>query len=775
MSAVTPVLIFFREISPVFPPSDSNSLEDSSDNLNGKAIPATLVDDQRSQEGLIPFGGGLAAPNGSAWPYGYSMRPEILSAKPTISCLLHALRRRKWLAVFLGLVLGGSLGAVGWILSPTKYEAAAWLRVNLKEPSIYSNSGEGADFEAYRRIQMAAIKGNVVINKALDLKTVQDSPIIRRNIADPTTWLADNIMADFPGNGDLMKVSLRDVDSSGVTDVVNGVVEAFKKEIVDKERNDKLIRRDNLDRSLRKDKQAQLDRQRQLYELSQQIGTQDAQTARVKYKVEVDTLEGFMKQRSDVQSRISDLTFKIKLAELLMKNAENNNVPEEEIEAAVSKDPRIQQAVADMSNLQREMREVEKVIKNKNDPAAVRYRDAINSVRQNIEEIKTEDRQQVVDNIKRNGAASSTNMQGFQLERDLLVAQLKQTMVQIDTQAENVQKLEKFNGDADQLREEINQNQGMIKGMSDELARRNIEVEAPPRVKIEEPAGNAVAVRPAQQMIVTAVAGFFGFGLALFGVTFFEFLSRKLNAAHELVDGLGIRVMGDLPALRRRIGLRQRSRRTMHGLVAESINGIRAMLVRNANAGSSNVFLVTSAGESEGKTTVASQLAASLARGGRKTLLVDADLRHPGAHLVFGLSNEEGFCELLRGEVQVDDVVSPTPADNLWMISAGRCDATAVMALGKEAAAQVLGQLEARFEFIIIDTGPVLKVADALLLGAHVDGAILSVLRDVSRIHKVYEANERLKLAGVKVVGAVVNGIEDRGSFDRYHVEMSAA
>jgi polysaccharide biosynthesis transport protein len=75
----------------------------------------------------------------------------------------------------------------------------------------------------------------------------------------------------------------------------------------------------------------------------------------------------------------------------------------------------------------------------------------------------------------------------------------------------------------------------------------------------------------------------------------------------------------------------------------------------------------------------------------------------------------------------------------------------------------------------VIDTGPVLKVADALLLGAHVDGAILSVLRDVSRIHKVYEANERLKLAGVKVVGAVVNGIEDRGSFDRYHVETSAA
>ena len=124
----------------------------------------------------------------------------------------------------------------------------------------------------------------------------------------------------------------------------------------------------------------------------------------------------------------------------------------------------------------------------------------------------------------------------------------------------------------------------------------------------------------------------------------------------------------------------------------------------------------------------------------------------------------------------MDDVVRPTPADNLWMISAGRCCANAVMALGKEKAANVIGQLEARFEFIVIDTGPVLKVADALLLGAYADGAILSVLRDHSRIHKVYEANERLKLAGVKVVGAVVNGIEERSrGFDRYHVVEAPA
>ena len=169
------------------------------------------------------------------------------------------------------LLFGVVCGALGWFLSPTKYEAAAWLRVNLKEPSIYKNNGDGADFEAYRRNQVAMIKGNVVINKALDEKTVQDSPIIRRNAADPTNWLSDNIMADFPGNGEPMKVSLRDIDPAGITDVVNGVVNAYMKVVVEKERNDKLIRRDNLDKKLRNYKQQVLDKRRQLFEMTQQL------------------------------------------------------------------------------------------------------------------------------------------------------------------------------------------------------------------------------------------------------------------------------------------------------------------------------------------------------------------------------------------------------------------------------------------------------------------------------------------------------------------------
>jgi capsular exopolysaccharide synthesis family protein len=314
----------------------------------------------------------------------------------------------------------------------------------------------------------------------------------------------------------------------------------------------------------------------------------------------------------------------------------------------------------------------------------------------------------------------------------------------------------------------------VIRDMENTVEQWNVELDAPARVSLVQTADKAKLVNPWRQYLVAGFLGLIGFGLAIFGVTFLEFHSRRLNSAVDVAHGLGITVMGDLPALRRRASS-AKARQAIHGLVAESINSIRATLVRNADPDGCNTYLVTSAGDGEWKTTVASQLAASLARSGRRTLLIDGDLRHPGAHLVFGVPNDYGLCELLRGEIDVADAILPTPADGLWMIPAGRCCAVSLMALGKDIAGQVFAQLESRFEFIVIDTGPVLSVADPLVLRQHVDGAILSVLRDVSKIHRVYEANERLKLAGVKVVGAVINGVDDHGDSDRYNLPVGAS
>jgi capsular exopolysaccharide synthesis family protein len=170
--------------------------------------------------------------------------------------------------------------------------------------------------------------------------------------------------------------------------------------------------------------------------------------------------------------------------------------------------------------------------------------------------------------------------------------------------------------------------------------------------------------------------------------------------------------------------------------------------------------MVTSAGGGEGKTSLASQLAASLARAWRKTLLIDGDLRHPAVHKLFNQPLEPGFSEVLRGEVGVHDTVRPTAISRLWAMSAGHWDSHAVQALAQEGVRSLFGQLKEQYDFIVVDSCPVLPVADSLLLGQHVDSVLFAVMRDVSRAPALYAAQQRLEGLGVRTLGAVMIGAD---------------
>jgi capsular exopolysaccharide synthesis family protein len=258
-------------------------------------------------------------------------------------------------------------------------------------------------------------------------------------------------------------------------------------------------------------------------------------------------------------------------------------------------------------------------------------------------------------------------------------------------------------------------------------------------------------------------AGIGVFGLLLFGVGLWEFRNRKVNSADEVSQGLGLNVLGTLPTLPARLrrpvpGSARPRDLQIQNQMTESVDAIRTLLLHQTRAQALQVVMITSPGGGEGKTSLASQLAASLARAWRKTLLVDGDLRNPAAHKLFDVPLEPGLSEVLRGEIKVGEVVRPTPLSRLWMVPAGHWDSHAVQALAQDGVRALFAQLKSEYEFIIVDSCPVLPVADALLLGQHVDAVILSVLRDVSRLPAVHAAHQRFNSLGVRTLGAVVIG-----------------
>ncbi|MFM8703284.1 MAG: CpsD/CapB family tyrosine-protein kinase, partial [Planctomycetia bacterium] len=206
-----------------------------------------------------------------------------------------------------------------------------------------------------------------------------------------------------------------------------------------------------------------------------------------------------------------------------------------------------------------------------------------------------------------------------------------------------------------------------------------------------------------------------------------------------------------------------RSRRgSLDGLLAECVAGIRSLVMQSGRE-APKVILVTSAVEHEGKTTFASQLAASLARSDKRTLLLDGDLRNPNAHVALELEQGVGLSELLRGEITGDEAVQPTSIDGLFAVTGGQCDYAAVTALSRPELAKVIKGYRESFEHIVIDAGPVLAFADALLLGQQSDIAIVATMRDTSRTPLVNAAIERLRAVGVRVLGVVMNGVVDAG------------
>ena len=320
--------------------------------------------------------------------------------------------------------------------------------------------------------------------------------------------------------------------------------------------------------------------------------------------------------------------------------------------------------------------------------------------------------------------------------------------------------------DLQDLQDDLKQYQEQSDRVSRDLEMLNVELQAPARI-VKFEAATPPDTRDVKKWIMSFIVISVGSFLAtLFGVAFLELQAQKVDSADEVVANLGLPIVGSLPMLpsrarRKGVMATREKDRYWYNLLLESIDSTRTMLIHAAQTGSDRVVMITSALAGEGKTSLASHLATSLARSGLRTLLVDADLRSPSLHRLFDLALDPGLSEVLRGEVALEDVVTPTAIEELKMITAGKCDHHTLRILSQGGMGGLFGRLRDSYDFVIVDSSPVLPVADALIIAQQVDAVLLSVLTDVSRKHKIFAAHQRLVTLGVKVLGAVVTGAHD--------------
>jgi capsular exopolysaccharide synthesis family protein len=261
-------------------------------------------------------------------------------------------------------------------------------------------------------------------------------------------------------------------------------------------------------------------------------------------------------------------------------------------------------------------------------------------------------------------------------------------------------------------------------------------------------------------MVASPVAVLF---MVCMAVAWSDFAKRRIYSASEVSQGLGLRVVGsipDVPNLEQHILDFETDAALVGHPVVESIDAVRTMLLHDDEHEETRVVLVSSSGSSEGKTTVAGHLAGSLARAGRKTLLIDGDLRRPFLHELFSAPMQPGLSEVVLGEIEAADGVQGTAQENLDVMAAGQWDREVIHALARQGLSDLLEQLRTSYDFVIIDSHPILEAADSLLMSQHVDAVLLTVLRQVSQMPRVYTAYQRLTALQVRVLGVVVNGVD---------------
>jgi len=208
-------------------------------------------------------------------------------------------------------------------------------------------------------------------------------------------------------------------------------------------------------------------------------------------------------------------------------------------------------------------------------------------------------------------------------------------------------------------------------------------------------------------------------------------------------------------------------------LFEESIDSLRVCLWLPEDRKNVHVLSVCSAIHGEGKTSVASQLAVSMAKcSSTPVLLIDADMRSPDIHHIFKIPNEPGLAAVLDGRSSLDDAIVTDWSDQVHLLPAGRLTMSPHKLLGGDTFPSLLRTLRARYSHIIIDTPPILSAAEALLLAKFSDGTIICTRRNYSRERQVKLAHERLVAAGAKPLGAVFNAVPTRryaytyGSYD---------
>ena len=199
-------------------------------------------------------------------------------------------------------------------------------------------------------------------------------------------------------------------------------------------------------------------------------------------------------------------------------------------------------------------------------------------------------------------------------------------------------------------------------------------------------------------------------------------------------------------------------------LAAEACRSIRTNMLFISAQKEFSLFSVTSPGPQDGKTTVAINLAVTMAQAGGRVLLVDTDMRKPRIHKSFGLKSDKGISNVMAGDLQLKDAICKSEVPNLDVLPCGPMPPNPAELLHTERFRQILAQCRSSYDRVVLDSPPIAPVTDPAIIGSVTDGVVLVLRAGHTTREAAQFARRQLTDAGARILGIVINRTDRKGS-----------
>jgi succinoglycan biosynthesis transport protein ExoP len=722
------------------------------------------------QGGVVSSSGGKSLNRSVARDSGSLGLPKI----DALFLLGVARKHWKWI-VPVALLLSGIGAALVLSFFKPVYEAKFRLEVDPSNYIVFADVRQSSP--ELIELQKAILFSNSVLEKVVSDKTVASVPMISQ-AKDPVNVLRTNVKVAASAGNRLLDVRFQYTDRKTAAAVVNTLVDEYLRS----RRSIEQIRTSNQERNVlaalaKAESEVEGAKQR-VRDLSLQAVKTDTVIGESESgRVDTSYLDDLRMKRMELNSQMSVL--QLNLAEL--KAAYDRDVELEKSELAstnrtveisdemLDKDIVVMTSFALLEDARVKLKDLElNTSVGQKNPVFVNVKRRVDFLEKEYGRLRESRRKE----LSERGSTSNLvdrrksivelegQIAGMRIEKDVMESQTKDYLTSLKQASATGVDLQFATADLEEwndIRSTVHQRRVKLQTERDATdSVRELERAIPPRLPVEE--------LPTKQILMASAAGF---GIPFLLGFLMELRSRKVDDAHHLESRSRLSVLGEIStipvAATGKLTKKRRSHARELRLFEESVDSLSTTLTLREDLRSCRVFTITSALSGEGKTSVSCQLVVSLARStGSKVLLIDGDLRAPDVHHVFGRPMTAGLVGYLNGTDEWRDLVDRDWNDSIHLLTSGYLKGSPHRLLSNGRFEKLIEEARQEYDYIVLDTPPVLPASEALLFAKVADAVLMCALRDKSRIEQLVQAYQRLESSGCKVAGSVLSGVPVR-------------